>query len=241
VRRGGGGEILVLSHPHADHDGGAPWLTLRREPARVLRPSLERGNAGLEAACGSVGARLESLGEGGEASGPGWWCVRPVVPGDESTNDASLAVRAWLRDAAVLVPGDLEVAGEAALVRTGADLRAQVLVLPHHGSDTSSSDEFLDAVRPVVAIASVGAGNRYGHPAPETLRRLRDRGIRVLRTDRDGGVLLGTDGDRWWCRTATGRRWGGSVARLRNVGGVHPSGGMDPGPLRPLGSGAPPR
>ena len=79
-------------------------------------------------------------------------------------------------------------------------LSADVLKVAHHGSSTSSTDAFLDAVRPRLALISVGQRNRYGHPSPEILRRLDDHHVDVLRTDRDGGIVVRTDGLRIWVR-----------------------------------------
>ena len=90
-----------------------------------------------------------------------------------------------------LFPGDAEAAEEVASL--GADLRADVLKVGHHGSRTSSSVPFLDAVSPSIAVISAGQGNRYGHPHAEAFSRL--RGVRVYRTDRDGNVEVRTDGE----------------------------------------------
>ena len=76
-------------------------------------------------------------------------------------------------------------------------LRADVMVVPHHGSNTSSTAEFLDAISPTVAIIPVGLDNQYGHPRDETLQRLRFRGIRVYRTDLDGTVEVRSNGDEY--------------------------------------------
>jgi competence protein ComEC len=85
---------------------------------------------------------------------------------------------------------------EGELVRSGAYLRSTVLKVPHHGSKTSSSPPFLDAVRPQVAVISVGQGNRFGHPSEEVLERL--EGTLVFRTDRNGTVSIASDGHRLW-------------------------------------------
>jgi competence protein ComEC len=99
-----------------------------------------------------------------------------------------------------LLTGDIERASEMRLVASGVDLRATVLKVPHHGSHTSSTDAFLDAVRPEVAVVATGTQNRYGHPHPEVMARLH-RAVgeeRVFRTDLTGTVDLRTDGLRLW-------------------------------------------
>jgi competence protein ComEC len=93
-----------------------------------------------------------------------------------------------------MLPGDAEQKVEKNLVESGQILKADFLKVPHHGSKTSSTEEFLEAVAPRVAVASVGAGNSFGHPAAAVVERYKERGIRLLRTDQDGAVRAVTDG-----------------------------------------------
>jgi competence protein ComEC len=96
-----------------------------------------------------------------------------------------------------LLVGDAELAEEEWLLEHHRDeLRANVLKVAHHGSSTSSSDAFLAAVQPDVAVISVGAGNTYGHPSADVLRALARVGAEVLRTDEAGTVIVRTDGTR---------------------------------------------
>jgi len=95
----------------------------------------------------------------------------------------------------MLLTGDAETEQEAWLVRRWGDaLRATVLKVGHHGSRTSSTATFLDAAQPQIALISVGAGNTYGHPAPVVMDALRAHGADILRTDRDGAIVLRSDG-----------------------------------------------
>jgi competence protein ComEC len=89
----------------------------------------------------------------------------------------------------MLLTGDIERGGEIELLRTAA-LRADALLVPHHGSRTSSTGEFLAAVRPRFAVAAAGYRNRFGHPHEEVLGRYSARGIELLRTDRDGALTV---------------------------------------------------
>lgn len=117
-------------------------------------------------------------------------------PGLDSRNDTALVLLVRIGDRRILLPADIERPGEQWLVRSGLDLRADALLVPHHGSATSSTREFLDAVQPRIAIVSVGARNAYGHPSPEVLARY--GGMRVLRTDESGDIALRSDGTRLW-------------------------------------------
>jgi competence protein ComEC len=90
----------------------------------------------------------------------------------------------------VLFTGDMERAGEEHLLQTGLLPTVDVLKVAHHGSTTSSSPAFLAAIRPKVAVVSAGRHNRYGHPSPVVLKRLKDAGAEIFRTDRQGAITL---------------------------------------------------
>jgi competence protein ComEC len=197
--------LVVLSHPHPDHFSGlatgldairigAVWDTgqgereqvgggyaaflaaVRGRGVQVLRPPV---------LCGSHvigGARVEVLGP----------C--PDFSSDRGPNDNSLVLRVTYGARSMLFVGDAEQEEEGMLLPRGAALHADVLKVGHHGSRTSSSGAFLDAVSPLSAVISVGSRNRFGHPSPITLAALAERGIAAWRTDRDGSVTATTDG-----------------------------------------------
>jgi competence protein ComEC len=117
-------------------------------------------------------------------------------------NEASLVLRIGMGDQAALLTGDIEREGEAVLLRDQAPIRAQVLKVPHHGSRTSSTPAFVGAVRPEVALVSVGYRNRFHHPHPEVVDRYRALGVRLLRTDLNGAICveMTPEGIRAWGR-----------------------------------------
>jgi competence protein ComEC len=158
-------DAAIVSHPHPDHEGGLAAVAA----GMPVGASWTRPEEGL--APGQIGP-------------PGWF----VAP---SVNDSSRILMLRYGSRRFLFPGDAEAAEEVASL--GADLRADVLKVGHHGSRTSSSVPFLDAVSPSIAVISAGQGNRYGHPHAEAFSRL--RGVRVYRTDRDGNVEVRTDGE----------------------------------------------
>ncbi len=194
-------DLLVVTHPHADHVGqfddviGAfPVAEVWWNGSVATSRTFERAVAALEAS----GARYE------EPRAPATTTVGPLVvdvvnpwPGADlgELNDASLALRFTFGSIAVLVTGDAEAGAERRMVSGAADLlRADVLIVGHHGSRTSTTPRFLATVDPAVAVWSAGAGNSYGHPHPEVLAALAAHGARVLGTAVDGAVTITTDG-----------------------------------------------
>jgi competence protein ComEC len=143
--------------------------------------------------------------DGAPGAGPlvlGGAVITPLAAAAEGRNDAARVLRVDFGLVSLLLASDIEAAGEQALVASGAPLGAAVLKVPHHGSRTSSGAALLSAVRPSIALVSVGARNVYGHPDAGVLARLIAAGADLYRTDRDGALLLETDG-----RTLILTRW----------------------------------
>ena len=113
------------------------------------------------------------------------------------TNDTSIVLRIDYGSTSFLLTGDMEKTAETDLVNSGANLRADVLQVGHHGSSTSTSYLFLNAVLPEMGIISCGVNNKYGHPHEETLSILRDAGVDVYRTDLQGTITIGSDGQNY--------------------------------------------
>jgi competence protein ComEC len=114
-------------------------------------------------------------------------------------NDSSLVFRLAYGEVSFLLTGDVEADGEEALLRSPYPLQSTVLKVAHHGSRTSSTLPFLEAVDPAASVISVGARNPFGHPSPEVIARLSDDSI--FRTDEHGSVKFETDGRRLWVKT----------------------------------------
>jgi competence protein ComEC len=203
LRRGGSLDAFVLSHPHTDHVGGAASVLTAMHPRAYWDAAFAGGS---DAYIASLAAAKKQ--------GIEWHRVHPgdsiridgvvvsfLAPDSAWTvglKDPNLASTiAVVRYGVVrfLLVGDAERAEEDWLLAHHHDeLRAQVLKVGHHGSSTSSSDAFLEAVRPEVAVISVGAGNMYGHPSNDVLHALSRVGAEVLRTDEAGTVIVSTDG-----------------------------------------------
>jgi competence protein ComEC len=207
-------DLVALSHPHPDHMGGLHRVLQRFEVGALWTSGDDGRNPDYrtlraEAALRHIDAPVPSpirFGDGllVEPLGPfvrdagGQEHIGP--PEGASVNDASLVLRLTRAGHAILFTGDLEAPGEGELcgrVDAGQTIASDVLKVPHHGSRTSSTDELLAAVRPRVAIISLGWLNRFHFPRPEVLARYRRSGIRVLRTDLAGAITvrIGPAGD----------------------------------------------
>lgn len=182
---------LVVSHADDDHAGGAISVAVLREPA-WLRSSLPADDALHGLVPRSMPCRA---GQGWTWDGVRFEILHPGRPRDagerRKENDWSCVLRVQAGEAVALVTGDIEARSERELVaRDRARLSAAVLVVPHHGSRTSSTPGFLEAVAPREAIFTVGHRNRFGHPHPLVAERYAKAGIRAWRSDRHGALRV---------------------------------------------------
>lgn len=201
----------MLSHRDADHVGGAAAL-LAGLPVRQLSTSLAEEHPLL---AGGAPHRRCAAGQSWSWDGVQFEVLHPLA-GDHALplkpNALSCVLRvqgvAGGRPLRLLLTGDIEAGQEAALLaRTGAALQAEVLLVPHHGSRTSSSAAFIEAVRPDVALVQAGYRSRYGHPAPSVLARYRQAGVTVQRSDACGAWQLPPQGPAECERQRVRRYW----------------------------------
>jgi competence protein ComEC len=197
-------DVVALSHAHDDHIGGLPALVSDFHPRelwtgatpdsaawRVLRDRAQRLGVKIMPLLAPQrfawgGAQIEILAP-----------FADYVPAGEPTNDDSLVMRVRYGKHSFLLCGDAERPVEYRMLSENELQPADVLKVGHHGSHTSSTQAFLDAVRPVFAIVSVGQDNSYGHPHADVIDRLLDHNAVVYRTDLDGLVSIRTDGRRF--------------------------------------------
>jgi competence protein ComEC len=214
-RFGGDLALFVLTHPHADHVGGAATILRAMHPAAYRDAAFAGGSAsyrqslGVASSLGITWSRVHP-GDSLAIDGVSVTFFAPDSAWTAGLHDPNLASTiALVQYGAVrfLLTGDAETPEESWLLSHMAnDLHADVLKVGHHGSSTSSSAAFLDAVNPRVALVSVGAGNSYGHPSEHVMRDLVSRGVTVLRTDQLGSIVVRTDG-RSLTVTAADRSW----------------------------------
>ena len=199
-------DVVILSHPHEDHVAGLALLLARYRVGRVLEPGMRGPGPGYAAWLQAL-ARPGAPTRGSIAAGDRLaideirldvrWPIQgsvPLEPPDDGTgiNNVSVVLLGTVGDRRFLLTGDVEDGVDPSLLAAGLP-RVDILKVAHHGSRTATTDAFVMAVRPRVAIASAGTGNPYGHPARATLERLAASGARVYRTDRDGTVSVTFD------------------------------------------------
>ena len=198
-------DVLVMSHPHADHMGAMGELICNMEVDRLYMPVLPEEYTPTTTAYERVldavaekGVPVTRLITGTPMEVPGTVSVQVLAPDAdadwEDTNNYSAVLRITAGETAFLFTGDAGKESEAVILEKGGELYAQVLKVGHHGSGSAASAAFFDAVAPDTAVISCGKDNDDGHPHRETLELLARRGTAVLRTDEDGTILAVTDG-----------------------------------------------
>ena len=194
-------EYVFCSHAHEDHVGGLAAALAYFPAYHVYSPVTDASTKcfqdfvkytqqqGLQVEVPAVGTMWPLGGATVTMLGP--------VAQYSDTNDTSIVLRIDYGSTSFLLTGDMEKTAETDLVNSGANLRADVLQVGHHGSSTSTSYPFLNAVLPEMGVISCGVNNKYGHPHEETLSILRDAGVDVYRTDLQGTITIGSDGQNY--------------------------------------------
>jgi competence protein ComEC len=216
-------DVLVVTHAHEDHSGGAVALAENFRPGRIwvgANPS-----PAVLAAAARLHIPVDAL-RAAEAFDFGGATIQPLSPPRDYVNarpgnNDSLAFRVSYGARSFLLTGDMERPMEHLLLAGPGLAPADVLKVGHHGSKTSTTQEFLDAARPRIAVISAGFENSFGHPHRDVVARLTERHSAILRTDLDGLITVRTDGARLWfdqaawepSSTAPGFDWAISLGR----------------------------
>ena len=205
-------DYLLVTHADPDHIGGAADVLRGLDPREIwegvpVPASRPRADLLALARTGSTAWRTRYAGERLVAGGAVVRVLHPPPPDWERPrvrNDDSVVLDVRVGDVSVVLPGDIGAAVEAELAATWPPAAIRVLKAPHHGSRTSSSDAFLAALDPDLAVVSAGRDSRFGHPHPEVVRRYTAHGARLLLTGEVGAVSVCTDGRRAAVTTAAG-------------------------------------
>jgi competence protein ComEC len=177
-------DIMFATHNHSDHVGALPEVKNSINIKQLVGTPAVGGTFVGDGATIKVGNELEF-----EVHNP------PIIDSEKLTpNNQSLMLKMKYKSFTLMLSGDCESEAEALAEQAGEDLSAGILKVGHHGSKTASTVDFLNRVRPSIAVISVGENNLYGHPSEDTLSKLRNMGITVYRTDKNGAIMVDTDG-----------------------------------------------
>lgn len=196
---------VIGTHPDADHIGGMDVILYKFDCETVIMPEKENDTATYRDVIDVMNQKMykqmyPTAGQQYTLGSAVFTILSPDMEYEE-TNNCSVIVYLQHGENTFLFSGDAEELAEQNLLQKGFSIQADVLKVGHHGSKSSSSGSYLDAISPEYAVISCGEGNTYGHPHAETLNNLRTRGIRLFRTDEQGSIVATSDGKTitWNC------------------------------------------
>lgn len=190
-------DYLVGTHPHADHIGGMDDVINSFDIGEIFMPKASATTKTFEDVLDAIsnkGMTVTTAKQGvviDENESFSAKFLSPVKDSYKKTNEYSAVIMLKYGDNSFLLTGDMESYNESEI---SDDVKADVLKVAHHGSDTSSSEAFIKRVSPKLAVISVGEGNSYGHPSETVIKRLSDAGATILRTDKNGTITVQSDG-----------------------------------------------
>lgn len=197
-------ELLVISHPDADHITAIPAVLRRYSVNAILMTGADHSSGSYDALRAiALEKHIPILFPDPHSDihiGDGvvldiiWPDIHAMPKWPEyASNDLSIVIRLLYKDHSLLFTGDIEAKTEATILKSGADIRADTIKIPHHGSHTSSSSGFLLSVAPIGALLSVGRENKFGHPHADILERYRSFSIPIRSTADEGVISLVLD------------------------------------------------
>ena len=192
-------DYLIATHPHSDHIGGLSDVIDTFQIGKIIMPNVVHTSKTFENLLDTIsdhGLKITKPIVGNEyiIGNASFVVIAPNSSYYDSLNNYSVGIKLTYEENSFIFTGDAEIQSEYEMLENGINLDADVLKLGHHGSSTSSSEGFLDAVSPYIAITSAGIDNQYGHPHAETLKSIKNKKITLYRTDTQGTIILEADG-----------------------------------------------
>ena len=210
-------DYIIVTHPHSDHMGSMSEVISKMDVGKVIAPrvsedltptsktyesfleALRSKALKLTAAKPGTVYSFEALEEDGKKP-PEFEILAPLYDYDD-LNNYSVVLKLTYGSTSYLFTGDAEKKAERDILKSGADVDADVMKLGHHGSSTSTGKDFLEAVSPDICIIQCGAGNKYGHPHADTIEAVKEAGAEWYSNDRDGTIVVYSDGERIYLQT----------------------------------------
>ena len=191
-------DYLVATHPHADHIGSMAYIVENMDIGKIYMPNVSTTTRTFEkllTAISERGMKIQSAKAGMNILGNSNLDIdilAPVKIMEDDLNNCSVVLKITYNNNSFLFTGDAE---KVEFETINADMSADVLKVPHHGSRTSTDEKFLERVNPQIAVISLGKDNEYGHPHKSTLKYLDKFGVTTYRTDKDATVIVTSDGN----------------------------------------------
>ncbi len=193
-------DYVVGTHPHADHIGGMDDVINTFDIGKVIMPQINHNTKTFEdviTAIKNKGLKITTpkVGDTYEIGDASFIILAPNSDSYSNLNDYSVITKLMYGNNSFMFTGDAEVESERETVNNNQGLKSDVLKVGHHGSDTSTTPEFLNAVDPKYSVIQSGTGNKYGHPVQSTLTKLQNKNIEIYRNDLSGDIIATSDGN----------------------------------------------
>ena len=190
-------DYVFGTHPHDDHMGGMYDIITNFDVGKVVVPEVENGEITAnwyiklvkELKTGNYEIEYPELGSVYKLGDATMKVIGPINDANGNTNNYSTVLKVSFGEMDIIMTGDAETEVEEDILNTGENIDAEILKVGHHGSDTSTCDEFLDAIDPDYALISCKVGNKYEHPIKVTMEKLEERNIDVYRTDESDTIV----------------------------------------------------